>query len=77
MILWFLKGFTLHECIKVIGIGGYFLKGTCRGELLSIVGRDTNNYIYPLVWGIVNVENKRKWKWLLDHLMEDTERKWS
>nr|KAJ0213335.1 hypothetical protein LSAT_V11C400182760 [Lactuca sativa] len=61
----------LDGCRKVIGVDGCFLKGVCRGELLSTVGRDANNNIYPLAWAIVNVENKRTWKWFLDNLMED------
>nr|KAJ0203638.1 hypothetical protein LSAT_V11C500254590 [Lactuca sativa] len=56
---------------KVIGVDGCFLKGVCRGELLSTMGRDANNNIYPLAWAVVNVENKRKWKWFLDNMMED------
>ncbi|CAI9287868.1 unnamed protein product [Lactuca saligna] len=61
----------LHRCRKVIGVDGCFLKGVCRGELLSAVGRDANNNIYPLAWPVVNVENKRTWKWFLENLMED------
>ncbi|KAL7585933.1 uncharacterized protein LOC111921312 [Lactuca sativa] len=61
----------LDGCRKVIGVDGCFLKGVCRGELLSTVGRDANNNIYPLDWAVVNVENKRTWKWFLDNLMED------
>ncbi|GJT53171.1 hypothetical protein Tco_0988225 [Tanacetum coccineum] len=32
-------------CRKVIGLDGCFLKGTCRGELLTAMGRDGNNQI--------------------------------
>ncbi|XP_023759188.1 uncharacterized protein LOC111907628 [Lactuca sativa] len=61
----------LDGCRKVIGIDGCFLKGIYKVELLSAVGRDGNNNIYPIVWAIVNVENKNTWKWFLDNLMED------
>ncbi|XP_023761534.1 uncharacterized protein LOC111909973 [Lactuca sativa] len=61
----------LDGCRKVIGIDGCFLKGICKGELLSVVGRDGNNNIYPIAWAVVNVENKNTWKWLLENLMED------
>jgi len=49
------------------------LKGICRGELLSAVGRDSNNQMYPLAWAVVAVENKETWKWFLDLLLEDIE----
>ncbi|CAI9287636.1 unnamed protein product [Lactuca saligna] len=61
----------LDRCRKVIGIDGCFLKGICKGELLSAVGWDGNNNIYPIAWAVVNVENKNNWKWLLYNLMED------
>ena len=56
---------------KVIGIDGCFLKGLCKGELLSAVGRDANNHIYPIAWAVVNVESKHTWKWFLSNLMDD------
>ncbi|GKD67937.1 hypothetical protein Tco_1322027 [Tanacetum coccineum] len=44
-------------CRKVIGLDGCFLKGTCRGELLTTMGRDGNNHMFPIAWVVVNVEN--------------------
>nr|GEY69372.1 calcium/proton exchanger [Tanacetum cinerariifolium] len=35
-------------CRKVIGLDGCFLKSTCRGELLTAMGRDGNNQIFPI-----------------------------
>nr|KAJ0196948.1 hypothetical protein LSAT_V11C700363610 [Lactuca sativa] len=61
----------LNGCRKVAGVDGCFLKGVRRGDLLSAVGIDAHNNIYPLAWAVVNVENKRTWKWFLDNLMED------
>ncbi|CAI9281989.1 unnamed protein product [Lactuca saligna] len=34
-------------CHMVIGLDGSFLKGTCKGELLTTIGRDSNNQVYP------------------------------
>ncbi|CAI9279777.1 unnamed protein product [Lactuca saligna] len=59
------------RCIKEIGIDGCFLNCVCKGELLPTVGRYANNNIYPLAWAVVNVENKRTWKWFSDNLMEN------
>ncbi|KAL4585548.1 hypothetical protein LXL04_010170 [Taraxacum kok-saghyz] len=58
-------------CRKIISIDGCFLKSICKGELLSAVGRDANDNIYPLAWAIVVVENKELWQWFLDLLMND------
>ncbi|KAL4583469.1 hypothetical protein LXL04_008042 [Taraxacum kok-saghyz] len=61
----------IEGCRRVIGIDGCFLKGICRGELLSAVGRDANNQMYPLAWAVVSVENKETWKWFIDLLLND------
>ncbi|CAI9304183.1 unnamed protein product [Lactuca saligna] len=61
----------LEGCRPVIGLDGCFLKGIVRGEVISAVGRDANNHIYPLAWAVVCVENKETWKWFIDLLMDD------
>nr|KAJ0198725.1 hypothetical protein LSAT_V11C600326040 [Lactuca sativa] len=61
----------LEGCRPVIGLDGCFLKGIVRGEVLSAVGRDANNNLYPLAWAVVCVENKKTWKWFIDLLMDD------
>lgn len=33
---------------KVIGLGGCFLKGHIKGELLTAIRRDANNQVYPI-----------------------------
>ncbi|XP_023766440.1 uncharacterized protein LOC111914964 [Lactuca sativa] len=43
------------------------------GELLTAVGRDTNNQMYPLAWAVLPVENKETWMWFIDLLLEDIE----
>ncbi|CAI9268484.1 unnamed protein product [Lactuca saligna] len=42
-----------------------------RGQLLSAIGRDANNHIYPIAWAVVLVESKETWKWFIDLLIED------
>ncbi|GKC99094.1 60S ribosomal protein L34 [Tanacetum coccineum] len=48
-------------CRKVIGLDGCFLKSTCRGELLTAMGRDGNNQMFTIAWVVVNVENNDNW----------------
>ncbi|CAI9276308.1 unnamed protein product [Lactuca saligna] len=42
-----------------------------RGQLLSAIGRDANNHIYPIAWAVVSVESKETWKWFINLLIED------
>ncbi|GJX74687.1 pentatricopeptide repeat-containing protein [Tanacetum coccineum] len=60
-------------CRKIITLDGCFLKKPNSGEILTAVGRDGNNQIYPMAWAIVNVENKENWCWFLSLLGEDLE----
>ncbi|GJU33170.1 hypothetical protein Tco_1176759 [Tanacetum coccineum] len=61
----------LQGCRRVIGLDGCFLKTLCKGELLSAVGRDGNNRIYPIAWAVVSVENKENWSWFIKCLIDD------
>lgn len=58
-------------CRRVIGMDGCFLKGTCKGELLTAMGRDANNQMYPIAWAVVNVENTNNWSWFIMNLIDD------
>ena len=58
-------------CRKVIGLDGSFLKAQCKGELLTAIGRDANNQVYPIAWAVVNVENKDNWKWFIELIEQD------
>ncbi|GJY33860.1 pentatricopeptide repeat-containing protein [Tanacetum coccineum] len=64
------RGFQLG-CRPVIALDGCFLKKPNVGEIITAVGRDGNNHIYPIAWAIVNVENKDNWSWFLELLGED------
>lgn len=59
------------NCRRVIGLDGCFLKSTVKGEILTAMGRDANNQMYPIAWAVVNVENKDNWCWFLAALSED------
>ncbi|GJS17730.1 hypothetical protein Tco_0412202 [Tanacetum coccineum] len=66
-----MKDGWLEGCRRVIGLDGCFLKHTCRGELLTAMGRDANNQMYPIAWAVVRVENSENWGWFLALLHDD------
>ena len=51
------RGF-LEGCRHVIGLDGCFLKTETKGQLLSVVGKDGNNQMYPIAWAVVEGENQ-------------------
>ncbi|XP_021742853.1 uncharacterized protein LOC110708933 [Chenopodium quinoa] len=61
------KGF-LAACRPLIGVDGAHLKGNYGGILLSAVGLDGNNEIYPIAFAIVSVEDKESWSYFFWHL---------
>ncbi|KAL4583549.1 hypothetical protein LXL04_008127 [Taraxacum kok-saghyz] len=66
-----LKTGWIHGCRPVIGLDGCFLKGQIKGELLTAIGRDANNQVYPICWAVVDIEDKENWKWFLELLIDD------
>ncbi|GJW25672.1 splicing factor [Tanacetum coccineum] len=61
----------LDRCRRVIGLDGCFLTHTCKGQLLTAMGRDANNQMFPIAWAVVSVENKNNWCWFLSLLHDD------
>nr|GEY79303.1 hypothetical protein [Tanacetum cinerariifolium] len=68
------EGF-LDRCRKYLGLDGCFLKGVVKGMLLIAVGKDANNQMFPLAWGIVETESQSSWTWFLEHLKVDIKTK--
>ncbi|CAI9303472.1 unnamed protein product [Lactuca saligna] len=58
-------------CRRLIELDGSFLKGQVKGEILTAIGRDADNHVYPIAWAVVNVENKDNWTWFIDNLVAD------
>ncbi|XP_050207728.1 uncharacterized protein LOC126657135 [Mercurialis annua] len=48
----------LAGCRPFIGLDGFFLKGVSKGILLSAVGKDGNDKMFPIAWAVVDKETK-------------------
>ena len=58
-------------CRPLIGLDGCHLKGPFGGILLTAVGTDPNEGMYPIAWAQVEAENSSSWDWFLGLLKDD------
>ncbi|XP_074323023.1 uncharacterized protein LOC141659972 [Apium graveolens] len=66
-----LKAGFLQGCRPLIGLDGCHLKGPLGGILLTVVGTDPDDGIYPLAWAQVEAENNDSWEWFISLLVAD------
>ncbi|GLT90803.1 hypothetical protein SLE2022_087200 [Rubroshorea leprosula] len=58
-------------CRRFFGVDGCFLKGICKGIMLSAVGKDGNNQMFPIAWAVVESECLESWQWFFELLKTD------
>ncbi|XP_009140734.3 uncharacterized protein LOC103864720 [Brassica rapa] len=66
-----LKTSWKQHCRPVIGLDGTFLKHSMQGMILTAIGRDPNNQIYPIAWAVVSSENNDNWEWFIHKVKVD------
>ncbi|XP_021806105.1 uncharacterized protein LOC110750138 [Prunus avium] len=64
------KGF-LEGCRPVIGVDACHLKGPYPGQILTAVGVNGNNGLFPIAYVVAEIVNKDSWIWFLSLLIED------
>jgi len=64
------RGF-LSGCRPIIFLDGCHLKTKFGGQLLTAVGMDPNDCIFPIAFVVVEVESLLSWKWFLQSLKDD------
>ena len=64
------EGFVRH-CRPLISLDACHLKGVVAGQLLTVVGIDGNDGMYPIAYAVAKAENKETWTWFLENLIGD------
>ena len=49
------------------------MKGEYLGQILTAVGKDGNNGVYPIAFAMVEAETKDSWTWFMKRLLDDIE----
>lgn len=57
----------LNGCRKIVGLDGCHLKREYTGQLLTAVGVDPINAMYPMAYSVVETESKDTWTWFLHY----------
>ncbi|KAL3849414.1 hypothetical protein ACJIZ3_011296 [Penstemon smallii] len=66
-----LKHGFLDGCRPIIFLDGCHLKTSYGGILLSAVGIDANNGIYPFAYAVVEKEKEESWLWFIELFKKD------
>lgn len=59
-----INGF-LNGCLPIVSIGGIQLKSKYLGTLLSATSFDADGGLFPIAFGVIDVENDESWMWFL------------
>lgn len=58
----------VNGCLPIIGLGRVQLKSKYLGTLLSATSFDADGGLFPLAFGVVDMENDESWTWFLSEL---------
>ncbi|KAK7368888.1 hypothetical protein VNO80_10921 [Phaseolus coccineus] len=58
----------VNGCLPIVGLGGIQLKSKYLSTLLSATSFDADGGLFPLAFGVVDVENDESWTWFLSEL---------
>ena len=47
------------------------MKGEYPGQILTTVGKNGNNGVYPIAFVVVEAETKDSWTWFMKRLLDD------
>ncbi|KAK3185127.1 hypothetical protein Dsin_032413 [Dipteronia sinensis] len=62
-------------CRPILGLDGFFIKGHHMQQLLTAIGVDPNNLMYPVAYALMDSECRETWLWFLELLGVELELK--
>lgn len=63
----------LNGCLPIVGLDAIQLKSKYLSTFLSATSFDADGGLFPLAFGVVDVENDESWTWFLSHLHKTLE----
>jgi hypothetical protein len=64
------KGFK-YGCRPILRLDACHLKGEYGGQLLCAVGKDMNDYMFPIAYTVSEAETRASWEWFKLILVDD------
>lgn len=64
----------LNGCLPVVALGGIQLKSKYLGTLMAATSFDADGGLFPLAFGVVDVENEDTWMWFLTQIYKALEK---
>ncbi|XP_010541802.1 PREDICTED: uncharacterized protein LOC104815186 [Tarenaya hassleriana] len=55
---------------KVVAIDATFLTGQYKGTLAVATAQDGDHHLYPLAWGVIDIEKDASWRWFMKMLIK-------
>ena len=68
------QGF-LRGCMPYLAMDATALTGRWKGQLVAACAVDGHNWLFPVAFGVVEVESEQSWRWFLDNLRRSEERR--
>ncbi|CAN4075982.1 unnamed protein product [Withania somnifera] len=62
---WSIEKWLKESCRWIIDFDGAFLKGVCKGKILSCISKDENNQMYLVAWAVIKKECEDTWSWFI------------